>query len=93
MVNQQLVDWIKSEVAKGNPKESIEKTLASQGWQVADINDAFNFLYPQQAVQPAASGEWGADQPKKESMLPVIIIGVVCVLLLVAAGIYKWLNP
>lgn len=102
MANQQLVDWIKGAEAKGSSQKDITDMLVKQGWQVSDINDAFSSLHPplqatQPVAQPAAQqqvvDEWGEDKPKKQSMLPVIIIGVVCFVLLVAAMIYKWYNP
>jgi len=101
MVNQQLVDWIKGAEAKGSSQKDITDMLVKQGWQIGDVNDALNLLHPQQTTQPVAQpavqqqtvDEWGEDKPKKQSILPVIIIGVVCFILLVAAMIYKWYNP
>ena len=92
MANQQLVDWIKGEEAKGSSQKVITDTLAKQGWAMNDINDAMSSLHPRQA-QPAQAAEWGEEKPKKQSMLPVIIIGIVCFILLLAAIIYKWFNP
>lgn len=44
MINQQLVDFIKSELLKGVDKETITKELLSSGWAEVDINEGFNTI-------------------------------------------------
>lgn len=41
MINQQLLDYIKQQLAQGVAKETINTNLLSQGWQQGDLNEAF----------------------------------------------------
>ncbi|MDP3697017.1 MAG: hypothetical protein Q8R55_03210 [Candidatus Taylorbacteria bacterium] len=41
MINQQLLDYVRQQLANGVGKEEIEKALATQGWNEQDINEAF----------------------------------------------------
>lgn len=41
MINQQLVDYIKSQIDKGVAKELITPGLVSQGWNTNDIDEAY----------------------------------------------------
>lgn len=82
MPNEQLVAYIKSQLAAGVSKEDISRALVTSGWQVPDINTAFSAIgttissvqVPNQAVSPSVA-------TKKRSMWPAIIVTVVLVLI------------
>jgi len=41
MVQQQLVDYIKSQLGLGTTKDAVRGALISAGWQAADVDDSF----------------------------------------------------
>lgn len=41
MINEQLLEYIKQQLAAGLSRDDIAKTLISSGWQIADINEVF----------------------------------------------------
>ncbi|MBY0294363.1 hypothetical protein K2Q08_03465 [Patescibacteria group bacterium] len=66
MVNQQLLDYIKQQLAAGTAKDAIQQALVGQGWNVSDIAEAFAALVPQPApVAPVAP------QPAPATMAPL----------------------
>ena len=46
MINQQLLDFIKSQLSKGIDKETITKELLGSGWLEQDISEGFNAVNP-----------------------------------------------
>lgn len=56
MINQQLLEYIRQQLAAGVAKEEVKKALATQGWNEQDINEGFATLEkpqaPTQAVPP-----------------------------------------
>lgn len=46
MINQQLLDYIKQQLQKGAPKETIKNTLVAKGWQAQDVEQAFGQVSP-----------------------------------------------
>lgn len=46
MANQQLLDYIKQQLAEGVTEEDIKKPLLQNGWGDADINEALSALQP-----------------------------------------------
>ncbi len=44
MANNEIINYIKSELAKGESKETIVNSLSQAGWQNNDIQEAFNSL-------------------------------------------------
>jgi hypothetical protein len=44
MVNQQLLDYVRQQVAAGISKDVIKKALATQGWSEQDVNEAFSVI-------------------------------------------------
>lgn len=44
MANNEIINYIKSELAKGENKEAIASSLSQAGWKNSDIQDAFNAL-------------------------------------------------
>jgi len=54
MINSQLFDYVRQQLAVGVTKEQLQKTLASQGWNEQDINGAFATLGNNNSTAPAA---------------------------------------
>ena len=44
MANNEIINYIKSELAKGESKETIVNSLSQAGWQNNDVQEAFNSL-------------------------------------------------
>ena len=42
MINQQLLDYVRQQLAAGVSKEEISKSLIAAGWQASDVNEALN---------------------------------------------------
>ncbi len=91
MVNQQLLDYIRQQLAAGVSKEEIIQSLITTGWQGQDINDAFSTIgtqiAPQQMQQAPTTtfvqstvGQNNSPHGKKK--WPVILITAVILLLL-----------
>ena len=83
MVNQQLVDWIKSEEAQGYTPQQLYNSLIQQGYNPNEVIEAINIAsQPSQQVNPSS-------KPIKKSfhLLSIIIIGVV-VIGLIGGGIF-----
>ena len=57
MVNTQLLDYVKQQLAQGLNKETIQHNLASSGgWALSDINEAFSVLGVNQGVPISTAG-------------------------------------
>ncbi len=41
MINQQLLDYVRSQRSAGLPKEAIIQALGAGGWTAADVNEAW----------------------------------------------------
>ncbi|MFC1801133.1 hypothetical protein ACFLZB_01620 [Nanoarchaeota archaeon] len=74
MVNQQLIDYIRRQLAQGYNTQSVRAMLLRSGYLPADIAVAFNYI----------SGP--TPQPKKK--FNFLIIGIVLVVLVVAAALF-----
>ncbi len=86
MPNQQLVDYIKTQINAGSAKSDIRKAVASAGWPLADIERAFAAAerpiapapapivrQPVQPAQPKAAAYAQPVQPQPQAKpLPVI---------------------
>ena len=79
MANQQLVDYIKSQLAAGVTKPDLQKAITTAGWSEQDSTDAFNVVEgkvpatpapavpkPAAPVQPASQPQ----QPTQQSVKP-----------------------
>lgn len=67
MVNEQLMDWIKENQAKGYTLDQLRANMVQSGYQEADIQEAFNSIQSTVATPntPAALPAETAQQPKK----------------------------
>ncbi|HVU80230.1 MAG TPA: hypothetical protein VHD37_02590 [Candidatus Paceibacterota bacterium] len=41
MINEQLLNYIKEQLASGGTKDNIQRAATSQGWNAQDVNEAF----------------------------------------------------
>lgn len=53
MANQQLVDYIKSQLAAGVTKPDLQKAIETAGWSAQDMTDAFNVVEGKAPAIPA----------------------------------------
>jgi hypothetical protein len=80
MINQQLIDYIKYELQQGVSKETIINNLVSQGWQMSDINQAFDLISaensPNQTLinQSVSSGSQDSGKKFNKKLLFIILI-------------------
>ncbi len=70
MVNQQLLDYIKQQSQQGINNEQIKQSLLANGWQSADVEEAFNTT----AQVPI--------QPKKRKWKKIVLIIVAIIIFL-----------
>jgi RNAse (barnase) inhibitor barstar len=84
MITQELLGYIKEEIAKGRTREEINKTLVSAGgWDDNDISEAFRTIIPMQSVitpNPVAGAKIVEPasliqpiQPEKEKLIEPVI--------------------
>ena len=52
MINQQLLDYVRQQLAAGVSKEEISKSLIAAGWQASDVNEALNQITVQRSSAP-----------------------------------------
>ena len=83
MVNQQLIDWIKSQETQGYSKQQLYNSLIQQGHNPNEVNEALKIAFqPNQQIDQSS-------EPVKNSfnLLPLVIIGVVIISIIVG-GIF-----
>ncbi len=101
MVNQQLLDYIRQQLAAGVSKEEIIQSLITTGWQGQDINDAFSTIgtqiAPQQMQQAPTTtfvqstvGQNNSPHGKKK--WPGILVTLAVPLLLGVTAAYAYFN-
>lgn len=88
MIRQDIVDYIKAQIEKGQTKEEIKNALASVGWQMADIEEAFRYAEQNISVPPALNNVPYFDQTGQDSQNTAILKSPTD-LLKEAWGIYK----
>jgi len=95
MVNQQLLDYIKQKLQQGMSREQIKSSLIADGWQEADINEAFvsidsqNQLSSQENIstqQFPTSFQKPVRKINKTLLAVISIVGI----LVVAGGIFGY---
>jgi len=77
MVDQKLIDYVKSSVAQGRTKEELYKELLGKGWSIDDIQESFN----------STTIEEEKEDTSKRTIQIIVTIGV----LLVGAGIFSFI--
>lgn len=66
MINKDIVDYIKGQIAKGSSKEEIKSALASSGWQMVDIEEAFKYTQSGIPVAPMFSNVQSSGQTEQQ---------------------------
>ncbi len=70
MANIEIINYIKSELAKGESRETIMSALSQAGWQNNDIQEAFNSLSAP-AVSPIATSPQHTAEIVNEKNYPI----------------------
>ena len=70
MINQQLLDYIKQQIQQGMSSDNIKIALRSNGWEDADINEAFNNL----ATPPSGVASVQINQASKPKGVRIISV-------------------
>ena len=69
MSNQQLLDYIRTELAKGVPPEQIRTALLQSGWLPQDVNNALlQFTSQQPAVNQQVQPQMGAQAAQPQNI-------------------------
>jgi len=81
MVTQELLGYIRKEVAKGKTREEIKKVLLDGGgWGEDDLSEAFREIIPMQGMvmpnQPAVSPPPGAVKPITPTFAPLTLSSI-----------------
>jgi len=77
MINQRVVDYIKTSLTQGKTKEDLYKELLGQGWTIEIIQENFNAI--------------GTEQAKEDTSKKTIHIIVTIAAVLVGAGIFSFI--
>jgi hypothetical protein len=107
MVNQQLLNYIKSAEAQGYTPQQLYNYLVQQGYNPKDVNEAMKLAGPQAAQpapaaqKPASPQQQAAQQPRpqagpgvKLNMDPkMLMITAITVLILGGAVVFVFLMP
>jgi len=89
MVNPQLLDYIKQQLAQGLNKEAIQQNLISGGgWTTQDIEEAFRSVIsvPSKTIEPVIGLNPSVTQNKK-SYKNLIVSSILLVLIIICGGI------
>jgi membrane protein YdbS with pleckstrin-like domain len=62
MINQDILNYINAELAKGTPRNDIRTALVGSGWQSKDIDEAFNTTASVATNNNSNSSLYGASQ-------------------------------
>lgn len=82
MVTQQLLDYIKQQLQKGQTKENIRNTLITSGWNIKDVEDAL--------TADNSSNVPGTFKSKHIFKIPVLILIVALLFIVVGGSIYAY---
>lgn len=95
MVNEQIVKYIDNVISQGYPEQTIKDVLTSKGWQMGDIDEAFNYvkllkanIASQAPVSPTLNNQHTENKDKESSIhspfsygLAIVLVGAVFILL------------
>lgn len=94
MVNEQIVNWIKENQAKGFDLESLQSQLMQSGWSQSDISEAIDFV---SNTSPAASAPTEElrlkPNPKRKSFKRRYFIPLIFASIAVVSTIFYILLP
>jgi hypothetical protein len=85
MVNQEVIDWIRTGKAKGYSQEQLSAYLSQQGYSLHEIDEAFNPPISKSISAPITP--LTVQSPAKSSNRRIYIIALVIILLIVVAGV------
>ena len=103
MVNQELLNYVRGQLAAGVSKEALTITLTTQGWQVADVSSALAEATSVPRVTPTPLVNSDAEQlakmidvgtslqqqqPRKASIAPILTIAVILAFIAAAIGVF-----
>ena len=71
MINNEIVNYIKSELAKGESRQEITDSLIKNGWGNADVQEAFNSLSVSSPVSTSATAPQHTAQTVTEKDYPI----------------------
>ncbi len=77
MADPQLINYIKDSLANNIPLEQIKQNLLGAGWNPQQVDEAINYVSPQQ---------------KPKSKFPVLIVAGIILVIFIGAGIFFFLN-
>ena len=83
MTNQQMIDYIKQQLQQGVNNEVIKTSLIANGWQSADVEEAFKLITTQSQLSQSDS----AQQPKSFNKIILLVIIVIGVLVIIRGAI------
>lgn len=88
MISQEIIDYIKNELARGVSEADLRKALSDAGWQATDIEEGFiNINTP--SIQLSS-----VEQPvQKRSKKPFLIILILVIVLAIIAGVIFFIIP
>ncbi len=84
MITQQLLDYIKQQLAQGISKEIINSNLLSQGWQQQDVDEAFSAAENQSVIVPQSPQISFTSEKNKTTIILIVVGGA---LLLIGLGV------
>lgn len=101
MANEQLINYIKQQLAQGQTNDQIINSLSVNGWQTSDIMSAFNALNsksslipPSRVNPPTFSIDYS--QQKKSNKLLIVVLSIFFIFLIgggIFAYFYFWQSP
>lgn len=93
-MNQELINYIRENLAKGMSENQIRQTLLKSGWQEADINAAFPQLEVPQGPLPSMFNN--SQTPQAQWKFPlnpkILVVAFLAILLLVGGGVSAFLS-
>lgn len=95
MVNQQLLDCIKQQTQQGVSQEQIRNSLVANGWQDADINEAFvSINFPMTSAPPenivAKEFSTISQQPERRINKTLLVIISILGILIIGGGAFGY---
>lgn len=93
MINQELLNFIKSAISQGQSREQITKSLSDVGWQISDIEDNFNLAMSESEAQQLTADVSVEKSIKKSPFFISIIILTIIVLGGGASAYYFYYLP
>ena len=95
MINPQLLEYVRQQLATGVSEDVLKKALVTQGWNEQDASEAFGAVErptPSPIVQPftqtsiAPINQSVSAQPKTKRTTELIFISVIVLILILGAG-------